>query len=231
MPTPDVKIAASHPLTIMYKLFGMCNPYRAQIGYCLRRLQTVWRYNAQRAYKKQNWWRQARHGHYDYHTLSFPDDEHAYYNGYWEDVSEIIQTEKDNVLITCALFDQYTKNMHLSRRFTLCGTIERIVFQARAEKKIPEGYYIQEGLNEIAHLPEFDNILSNEVRERGLVLKYVQLSIENLFQKVEKTPYQHSSPAIILVKKTDYNVNQYAALIALLKMQDKWILPLSWRGG
>ncbi|KAG0642232.1 hypothetical protein HOY80DRAFT_1037254 [Tuber brumale] len=127
--------------------------------------------------------------------------------------------------------DLYTKNMDLKGQFTLLGAIERILFQAQVERRIPKlvGDCTQVGINEIAQLGEFIIILANEVKERGLVLKDVQSCIKDLAREVLFTPHPHTSRRAIVIKKTQHDPNYYAALVVFMKVQDEWLLPLSWR--
>ncbi|KAG0642236.1 hypothetical protein HOY80DRAFT_1107966 [Tuber brumale] len=144
---------------------------------------------------------------------------------------DIIEVSKHNVGLAVELMHQYVKNMELKGEFTIRGAIERIVYQAKMQNIIQHADGIQEGLNEIARLPEFTTILRQEVKYRGLVLQDVESSIESLFQEVLVHPRPPSSNGTIVIREGEYNANQHVALIVFLKMQDRWHPYLRWTEG
>ncbi|KAG0637879.1 hypothetical protein HOY80DRAFT_1081610 [Tuber brumale] len=154
-----------------------------------------------------------------------------WFERYHKCAMEGIALGKANVVLTMELMDQYTKNMELKGEFTIRGALvaERIVYQAKMQKKIQYADGIQEGLNKIAELPGFFTILMQLVGDHRVALHNIQSSIKNLFREVLAHQHPPSSHGTIVIRKAEYSANEYAALIAFLKMQDTWHPSLCWR--
>ncbi|KAG0642237.1 hypothetical protein HOY80DRAFT_998693 [Tuber brumale] len=157
--------------------------------------------------------------------------DNLWFSRYHESQSERMELAEKNVMLTLSLLDKYTKNMELKGELTICQAIvaERIVYQAKLQKRIQCGDGIQEALNEIAQLREFTCILHDAVKERELVLSDVQSCIQDLAKVVLNRPLQPSSDWTIVLKEAEYNANEYVALIGFLKTQDGWYPSLSWK--
>ncbi|KAG0637883.1 hypothetical protein HOY80DRAFT_1049931 [Tuber brumale] len=152
----------------------------------------------------------------------------VWFDRYRKSISETTELMRKNVILNIALIDQYTKNMEANGEFTVRGAIERIVYQAKVEKRISHADSIQEGLNALAKQSEFTRILRNEVKVRRLVLHNVRSTIQHLFQEVLRHPQRPCSTRTIVIRKAEYNANEYVALVAFLKMQNGWYPSLSW---
>jgi len=98
---------------------------------------------------------------------------------------------------------------------------------AEWEKKIPpdpDGG-TQEGLDKLAQLSEFTIILNEEVQARQLVAEDVIASVHHLYELLLQ---RRRCNADIIVRASEYQDNERAALVTFLRVQSNWLHPLAW---
>ncbi|PUU72891.1 hypothetical protein B9Z19DRAFT_1069422 [Tuber borchii] len=105
---------------------------------------------------------------------------------------------------------------------------ERIVYQAKLEKKIPPTGGIEEGLSELAERREFTDILELEAEASKLHNWDVLAAFDTLYHE-SKYSTNGDDGANIIVKETEFRDTERAALVCLLKLQSSWPCPLAWK--
>ena len=93
---------------------------------------------------------------------------------------------------------------------------------------------VQEGLDNLAQSNEFTKILRKEVQARKLSLTAVMACISHLYEEVcSCTNDNDTDDYIIVVRTTEFNDNERAALATFLKVQNKWRIQLQvpWMEG
>ncbi|PUU72889.1 hypothetical protein B9Z19DRAFT_1136443 [Tuber borchii] len=138
------------------------------------------------------------------------------------------QKNIQNRELLCAALEERTKRMKLEGRYNARGALERIVYQAKLEKKISPTAGISEGLRELAEGREFTDILELEVKARKLYDWQVMEAFDNLYRE-SKYSANGNDDAIIIVSETSWMDNHRAALVCLLKLQSSWPCPLAWK--
>ncbi|KAG0644285.1 hypothetical protein HOY80DRAFT_1076801 [Tuber brumale] len=147
----------------------------------------------------------------------------------WGCAAEFLKRNKPNVQLIGLLLREKRKNFDLVGAYTLPRAIEFIVYHARLSKMISRAGDIQQGLNELAELCEFTAILHEEVKERELVQHNIRVRIPNLALEISKHRYESKYQRTVIIRAWEYNVNDLAAIITFLKMQDEWFKPIFWR--
>ncbi|PUU72890.1 hypothetical protein B9Z19DRAFT_1069421 [Tuber borchii] len=132
--------------------------------------------------------------------------------------------EEINKLTMALLMSKYSKRIEM---LNIRGALERIRRDAANQKGISSANKGQATLAEIAESEEFTKISEGEARARGLKQAEVRDSAAFLFKYL--SGYAHGYDEPIVVKKGDHPRDERVAIIALLKLQDKWPSPLSWR--
>ncbi|PUU80420.1 hypothetical protein B9Z19DRAFT_1079508 [Tuber borchii] len=127
-----------------------------------------------------------------------------------------------------AALEERSERMKLEGNYNVRGALERIVYLAKLEKKVPPTVGVQEGLDKLAQSNEFTAILHKEVSARRLSVTDVMASVSHLYDEVcNRTNGNHDIGSLIIVK-TKFNDNERAALVIFLKVQDNWKKPLEW---
>ncbi|CUS07025.1 unnamed protein product [Tuber aestivum] len=131
------------------------------------------------------------------------------------------------ILLQFELQGQITEKLALQQNFNIRGALERIVLQARLKKIIWRPNGVQTGLDELAETPEFDKELDRVVGARKLVRGDVVHCVRHLYHEVSKHALRNDG-FIILANAHHFDKNYRAAMVAFLRMQDKWVSPLDW---
>ena len=94
---------------------------------------------------------------------------------------------------------------------------------------------VQEGLDKLSQSNEFAVILHKEVQARKLSVTDVMACISHLYEEVYNRTNDNNDTLdyIIVVRTTEFNDNERAALATFLKVQNKWRKPLQvpWMEG
>ena len=96
------------------------------------------------------------------------------------------------------------------------------------EEKITNQGGVQENLNELATLELFGEIMEEVVRSKGLVLEDVERCVQYLYINKEPT-LTHGNSDEITIREEDFVPNEYAALIAFLKLHGQWTPHFNWK--
>ncbi|KAG0642994.1 hypothetical protein HOY80DRAFT_1035105 [Tuber brumale] len=109
--------------------------------------------------------------------------------------------------------------MKLEQNFNICGALERIVFQARLEKKIGSKHGTQKGLNELSQKSNFIDILEKIVQERRLVHKDIEDCFPHSYHRV--SIHANCNNGTTATRGADFEPNKWAALAVLLRLQGR----------
>ncbi|PUU72883.1 hypothetical protein B9Z19DRAFT_1136436 [Tuber borchii] len=144
-----------------------------------------------------------------------------------QDQKRIQQGIIRNCDLLYAALKERTEKMMVLGNCNLCGALERMVYLAKLEEKIPPTVGVQEGLDKLAQRSEFTEVLHKEVQARKLVVEDVMACLNHLYDKVCKRT-KEMEDAMVVVRAARYTDNERAALVVLLKLQDNWLDPLDW---
>ena len=104
---------------------------------------------------------------------------------------------------------------------------ERIAQEAQGQKEKKGTPGKEATLAAIAKSAEFTAILNEEARFRGLKPEKIRSCVCSLYGKL--SAHAHGVEQPVVIGNMNLSPNERAALIVLLKLQDKWPKPLSWR--
>ncbi|CUS09336.1 unnamed protein product [Tuber aestivum] len=122
-----------------------------------------------------------------------------------------------------------TKNqiMQLKRNFNPCTALERIANHGRIGNKTKRQETIQSALDELAKGKNFRAILREEVESRRLVEENVMECVHKLYDTASEHATARSTT--VVVRASEFAINERAALVVFLKLLDAWGDPLGWR--
>ncbi|KAG0642989.1 hypothetical protein HOY80DRAFT_1035099, partial [Tuber brumale] len=137
------------------------------------------------------------------------------------------QIQQMNEKLKSELLLAETERMKLEQNFNVRGALERIVFQARLEKKIESKYGTQKGLDELVKTGRLIELLGTVVQERRVVRGDVEACFPHLYHRM--SIHAHGTDGSIVIRAADFPPNERAALVVLLKLQKEWNFPLDWK--
>ncbi|PUU72884.1 hypothetical protein B9Z19DRAFT_1136437 [Tuber borchii] len=147
---------------------------------------------------------------------------------------EAIRSREQQAILFQHFEDQlkrYREQPHPAQTLSRAGATvpedERIVYQAKLEKKISPTAGIKEGLRESAEGREFTDILKLEVKAHKLDDWYVMPAFDDLYSQSKYNTHGNDG-AIIIVDETCWMDNHRAALVCFLKLQSS-PCPLPWK--
>jgi len=84
----------------------------------------------------------------------------------------------------------------------------------------------QVGLNRLSRLPEYKALFRSEVAARRLAPDQVKGCVSGLYHTVSK--HAHGNDRVVILKASDYAVNELTALVVFFKLQSTWPDALKW---
>ncbi|PUU75643.1 hypothetical protein B9Z19DRAFT_1130947 [Tuber borchii] len=116
-----------------------------------------------------------------------------------------------------AVSEERNARMKLQRKYNICGALERMVFLAKLQQKVPPTAGVQQGLCKLAQSGEFTAILDKEVEARKLDARDVIAGVSHLYRRASNGT--NGNDDIITIRATKFNDNERAALAVFLKIQ------------
>ncbi|PUU75169.1 hypothetical protein B9Z19DRAFT_1131847 [Tuber borchii] len=119
-------------------------------------------------------------------------------------------------------------NEKLDENINIRGGLERIDYAGRQQGKI--GSKVSKGpragLTAMIKMPEFAEILHEEVEERKLVPDDIVYCIQGAYNTYSERV--HGNNGHLVLRRRDHSANQIAALVVILRMQEKWANSITW---
>ncbi|KAG0135101.1 hypothetical protein HOY82DRAFT_537033 [Tuber indicum] len=146
---------------------------------------------------------------------------------YIRESKDLLAAEKTNIRLTLALEDHRERRLRLEENFNIRGALERIVYQHQQMKKPKYGSVgIQPGIDRMAALPEFQDILDEEAKARKLEPENVKSCVSHIYHTLSK--HAHGNNGNIVIRHRHHTRNEVAALVAIFKVQDTWEPKVVW---
>ncbi|KAF8457032.1 hypothetical protein BDZ91DRAFT_744674 [Kalaharituber pfeilii] len=119
------------------------------------------------------------------------------------------------------------ENLRLKGNFNLRGVLEYIGNEAQRLHKIEKKGGACDRLMALSNTEEFTKILQRVAEERNLIQKEIKAQVPHLYHGVSKIA--HGNDSRMIIRTHDLTVNERAAIVCFLKLQNEWPVPsLTW---
>ncbi|PUU84085.1 hypothetical protein B9Z19DRAFT_1164200 [Tuber borchii] len=126
-----------------------------------------------------------------------------------------------------ALVREKAERVRVERHVEIRDAIEEIILNAKSERLASWGEIHEIAIAQLTQQREFTKVLHKEVKARGLVLKDVEICVQEIYDRLLH-PWRLGDKTLVISDK-HFTAEEYAALITFMKVQSKWQRPLSWR--
>ncbi|KAF8454047.1 hypothetical protein BDZ91DRAFT_748359 [Kalaharituber pfeilii] len=121
------------------------------------------------------------------------------------------------------------ENLRLKGNFNLRGALEYIGHAALCLDKIKTKGGTNDRLMALSNTEDFTKILQRVAEERNLIQKEIKAQVPHLYHGVSKIAHGNDSHWRMIIRTHDLTVNERAAIVCFLKLQNEWPVPsLTW---